>query len=278
MPRVRVGDVELYYERSGNGEPVLMIMGLATDRTAWAAQVPAFSERYHCVVYDHRGVGLSDAPSPPYSIATFAGDAAGLLDALGLARVHVVGTSMGGAVAMELALRHPARVASLSLHATWARTDAYLRRVMQIRKTLLRTAGLLTSHQLIFLFAYTRPYFNAHAAEMQRAQQQILAYMRAAPLEPYLGHIDAAIEHDCLERLGEIQVPTQVVVGREDILTPPSLAREIVERIPGSTLVEVDGLGHGMFLEAPEAFNRVTFEHLARQDGGLERIVWQGDR
>src|SRR5262245_34948349 len=128
MSTVTVGDVELYYEEHGSGEPLLLIMGLAADSMAWMFQLPAFSERYRTIVFDNRGVGRSAKPAGPYTIAGMADDAAGLLAALGVERTHVVGVSMGGMIAQELALRHPQRVRGLVLACTFPEPDEEVRR------------------------------------------------------------------------------------------------------------------------------------------------------
>src|SRR5215470_8594687 len=124
MPLAKIGDHELYYEEHGSGEPLLCIMGFATDSTGWLLQVPEFAKRYRTIVFDNRGVGRSSKPTSAYTIHEMADDAAGLLDHLGIARAHVLGLSMGGMIAQELVLRHPQRVRGLVLAATFPEPDA----------------------------------------------------------------------------------------------------------------------------------------------------------
>src|SRR5467141_1567105 len=123
---VRVGDLGMFYQDAGEGEPVVLIMGYGGDHTAWALQMSAFSASHRVIAFDNRGVGRSDAPDQPYTIRMMAADTLGLMDALGIAGAHVVGVSMGGMIAQELALAHPDRVRSLHLGCTLARPDAYM--------------------------------------------------------------------------------------------------------------------------------------------------------
>src|SRR5438093_13759231 len=123
MSVAKVGTIDLYYDEQGSGDPLLLVMGLAADSAAWMFQVPDFARHHRTIVFDNRGVGRSAKPPGPYTIHEMADDTVGLLDALGIARAHVVGVSMGGMIAQELALRHPERVARLVLAMSFARPE-----------------------------------------------------------------------------------------------------------------------------------------------------------
>src|SRR5207247_791924 len=116
----------MFYVEAGAGDPLVLVMGFGGDHLAWGLQIPAFAAKYRVVAFDNRGVGQSDAPDAPYTTPMMADDTVGLMDALGIARAHVCGVSMGGMIAQEIALRHPGRVRTLQLHATLARPDAYM--------------------------------------------------------------------------------------------------------------------------------------------------------
>jgi pimeloyl-ACP methyl ester carboxylesterase len=134
MPHVRVDDIQLYYEERGRGPALLFIAGLGGRPGQFAGLVDAFADRYRCITFDNRGgAGQTDKPPGPYSIARFAADTAGLLDALGIDRAHVAGFSMGGMIAQELALRYPERCRSLILEGTAAGVDAYVERFIRLR-------------------------------------------------------------------------------------------------------------------------------------------------
>ena len=120
MPNATIRELDMYYEVAGSGEPLLLIMGLGADLNAWVRQTPVLSTRYRTVTIDNRGVGRSSKPPGPYSTAQMADEAAGLLDHLGVERAHVLGVSMGGMIAQEVALRHPRRVGTLTLVCTYA--------------------------------------------------------------------------------------------------------------------------------------------------------------
>src|SRR5881396_8351 len=106
MPRVRVGDIDMYYVEAGAGEPLVLVMGFSGDHSAWGLQFHALAQRCRVIAFDNRGVGQTDAPDRPYTTRMMADDTVGLMDALGVARAHVVGVSMGGMIAQELALNH----------------------------------------------------------------------------------------------------------------------------------------------------------------------------
>src|SRR5712691_12441450 len=135
MSVAKVGTIELYYDEHGSGDPLLLVMGLAADSAAWMFQVPDFARHHRTIVFDNRGVGRSAKPPGPYTIHEMADDAAGLLDALDIARAHIVGVSMGGMIAQELALRHPQRVRGLVLACTFPEPDVEVERQREFGMT-----------------------------------------------------------------------------------------------------------------------------------------------
>lgn len=264
MSRVRVRDIEMFYVEAGAGEPVLLIMGFGADHTAWAFQMGALAARYRVIAFDNRGVGQTDAPDHPYTTRLMALDTLGLMDALRIDRAHLIGVSMGGMIAQELALERPQRVRSLHLGCTLAQPDAYLlalnaawcdMRIKLSREATLRTLGL-------WLFAPTT--FNERADLVEMLLQNSLANPYPQTLTGFLRQSEAVATHDTLGRLSSIRCPTLVSVAEDDILVPPRFSRVIASRIRGAELRVITGAAHGYFLERPEAFNQLSLDFLAR--------------
>ncbi len=259
---VDANGLSLYYEAHGDGEPLLLIMGLGQDTTAWALQIPAFAEHFRVVAFDNRDAGRSSQADGPYTIADMARDTAGLMDALGLERAHVLGASMGGAVAQELALRWPDRVGRLVLACTmgqFARFRAFPLEPAKFIKAHDPGGEVFLTEILVWCMTH-RFLTNAQAVD------QMLSRLRAAPFPQTPGafarQVEAARTFDALDRLGAVEASTLVLVGDQDILTPPWAARELAEAIPGARLQVLEGAAHGLFWECPGQANRAVLEFL----------------
>jgi pimeloyl-ACP methyl ester carboxylesterase len=266
MPRATVNGIGLFYQDLGapGGEPVVLIMGWGGDHTAWAFQLQALAESYRVIAPDNRGAGQSDQPDAPYSIAGMADDVATLLAQLGVERAHVCGASMGGMIAQELALRHPARVRTLQLHCTLARPDAYGSHLVE---TLLAVRARENREEWARAML---PWIICRKTVHERPEFVELMLQRALD-NPYptsytglRRQAEAIGGHDTLERLGAIRVPTLVTVGAEDILVPAAFSREIQARIPGAAFTLIPDAGHVHFLEQPQAFNEAMLGFLAK--------------
>ncbi|MGH7895506.1 MAG: alpha/beta fold hydrolase, partial [Candidatus Binatia bacterium] len=140
MPFVRANGVQIHVEESGSGPPLLLIMGLGASLETWEAQREAFAARFRVIAFDNRGAGRSEIPPPPWSVVDMAADAVGVLDALGVGRAHVLGVSMGGMIAQEMVIRHPARVDHLIVAVSFARPDP-LRRAFLLHRRWARLQG-----------------------------------------------------------------------------------------------------------------------------------------
>jgi len=274
MSTAKIGDVELYYEEHGSGDPCLLIMGLAADSTAWIFQVPDFARRYRTIVFDNRGVGRSGKPSGPYTIHQMADDAAGLLDALDIPRAHVVGVSMGGMIAQELALRHPKRVRGLVLACTFPEPDASAEQQRQF--SIAQFGGTVTASgetridvsaiDPLGLFQHLLPrVFNQ--SFIDRELPKLLQIFGGAlqygfSMEAILGQVEAVMGHRTTDRLHEIAAPTLVITGDADLLVSPANSDILARSIPGARIVRIPGGSHGFNFETPEVFNREVLEFL----------------
>jgi pimeloyl-ACP methyl ester carboxylesterase len=264
MPKVRVRDVELFYVEMGAGVPVVLVMGFGGDHLAWGLQTPAFAAQHRVIAFDNRGVGQSDTPDIPYTTASMADDTVGLLDALGIERAHVCGVSMGGMIAQEIALRHPARVLTLQLHATLARPDNYMRALTaawrKVRPTLPREDWMRT----LALWLFAPCTFATRAEFIEFVIQNALANPHPQSLTGFMRQGDAVLGHDTLSRLHQIRCPTLVSVAEHDILVPPRFSHEIASRIDGAELSTLAEAGHAYMWERPEAFNAMCLDFLTR--------------
>jgi 3-oxoadipate enol-lactonase len=275
MSTAAVGDVELFYEEQGTGDPLLLVMGLAADSTAWMFQVPEFARHYRTIAFDNRGVGRSTKPPGPYSITQMADDAAGLLDTLGIARAHVVGVSMGGMIAQELALRHPGRVRGLVLGCTYPEPDDEIHR--QQRSSVTELGGTVSDagdttidltaldpfrfFQLLLPRVFNQSYIDTELPRLIQVFSGALQY--GFSLEAILGQVAAVMGHRATDRLHQITAPTLVITGDADRLIPPANSDILARSIPQARLVKIPGGSHGFNFETPDVFNREVLDFLA---------------
>ncbi len=264
MPRVGVNGVELHYVEVGGGDPVLMIMGFGGDHLAWGFQVPALSARYRVIAFDNRGAGQSSVPDVPYSTRMMADDAVGLLDALGVERAHVIGASMGGMIAQEVALGHPGRVRSLQLHCTYARPDGYMQALMEAWRTMRTKASPEEWLRTVALWLFSPRTYNERPDFIEMVIQTGLASAHPFSLTGFLRQGEAVRGHDALDRLRGLTHPTLVSVAEDDVLVPPRFARELAAAVPAAELRVIEGAGHAYFWERADVFNAMCLEFLDR--------------
>ncbi|MBM4265100.1 MAG: alpha/beta fold hydrolase [Deltaproteobacteria bacterium] len=278
MATARIGDIELYYEEQGSGEPLLLIMGLAADSQAWVFQMPAFAGRHRTIAFDNRGVGRSSKPAGPYSIHQMADEAAQLLDHLGIASAHVVGVSMGGMIAQELVLRHPGRVRRLVLACTYPEPDAAIEQqrefsVSQLGGKVTSGGGIEIDVKSLDPFAFlqqmlptvfNQAFIESELPKLMQVFSGALQY--GFSMEAILGQVAAVMGHRATDRLHQIRVPTLVITGDADRLIPPANSDILAREIPDAKLVKVPGGSHGFNFETPEVFNREVLAFLDARD------------
>jgi pimeloyl-ACP methyl ester carboxylesterase len=251
--------VDLWVEQEGEDDDVLFISGLADEGACWVDQVAGLRDSYRLTTFDNRGVGRSSTPDGPFQIVDFAADTAALMDALGLERAHVVGSSMGGAIAQELALAHPDRVRSLVLNGTWCRGDRFLHEIFRNWMWSAEKADSIRDFLVtVNLWCFSPRIWNEGTMD---------GWIDAAQASPYAQSVDAfsrsslaLIGHDSADRISAIRAPTLVTVGQLDLVLPPRYSEALVERIPNARLVVVADAGHQPFQEVPAEYNRLLDE------------------
>jgi 3-oxoadipate enol-lactonase len=264
MTTVRVGEIELDYERSGSGPPLLMIMGMSGTALHWGERfLELLRPHFEVIVYDHRGVGASTPLNSPITIAELAEDADGLLSALGLDSAHVIGISMGGMIAQELALAHPDRVRTLTLGCTYCGGEGsalssaeVLARLTEAMRSGDRERALRTAWEVNV---------SPTMAADPEAWGAMLAIgeQRAVAVPVVMAQMQAILGHDTNARLEALQTPTLVIHGTADELLPVENGALIASRIPGSTLEIFDGVGHLFFWERAERSAELLQAHAA---------------
>jgi len=252
MERARIDGIDLAYELRGGGAPVVMIHGAQGDKTMFASLASAFADNYRVLTFDQRGSGLSDKPDVPYSIAMLADDTAGLMDHLGISPAHVVGVSMGGMIAQELALRHPQKIRSLVLGCTAAGGPRAVRLGGGALASAYSTQSMTAEERgkALAEAAFSKGYLAQHPeviTSMIEARRQ-----RPIDSRAFARRRKAAAEHDAYDRLPRIHCPTLVIAGRDDALIAWENSRIIAERIKGAQLVVLEPAGHCFWLEQPE--------------------------
>ncbi len=266
----------LHYEAHGNknAAPVLLIQGLGADKHGWNMQRFALALHYRVIALDNRGAGRSDKPFGHYSLEQMADDAIAVLDDAGVERAHIVGASMGGAIAQFIGLKYPERVISLTLACTACRNHPWRRELLaqwastasergmgaMTREAARWVIGPRSFRRLLPAFGWLGP------MAMGRPSHAFVSQVRAI--------LD--VDDSVAARLDEITAPALVLVGNQDILTPRGDSEELADRLPNAELVVISGAAHGFMVEHASTFNRVLGDFLERVTR-LERAVPAGD-
>lgn len=261
MPQIHVNGIDLFYNIKGSGTPLILIAGFDCDSSYWSAVVPALVNNYQVILLDNRGVGKSSAPDSPYTIKQMADDTAALLNYLGITKVHVVGHSMGGQIAQELAVFNPEKVESLILLSSWAKGNAKFNSIIEMFGDLANHLEAKVYQKTLLPWMFTENFYSNGSIEDIKA---IIEYY-PLPAPHTLYHQSRAIlNNDTSDRIGNILCPTLVVVGKKDILTPVALSKQLADNIPGAELVIIENYGHGFMIESPDTVVRVMLQFLAK--------------
>jgi pimeloyl-ACP methyl ester carboxylesterase len=260
MPKRRINDIEMHYEESGRGDPLIFIHGLGSSGLDWEAQLPEFSRAYRVLTVDLRGHGRSDAPEGPYSIGLFAADTAALIEELSIAPAHVVGLSMGSAVAWHLALDTPKLVRTLVLTnmaaevpvKTWAARWMFYSRVAIVRALGMRWMGRVLAPRL-----FPKP-------EQAGQRRQMVERWACNDKKAYLRSLYALKGWSVMDRLEEVQCPVLVLASDQDY-SPLPHKEAYTRRMPRAELVVIRDAHHALPIEKPKEFNAAVLKFLAEQ-------------
>jgi 3-oxoadipate enol-lactonase len=249
MPFVENQAAKLYWDEQGKGEPLLLIMGLGYPSALWHRSRPVLSQHFRTIAFDNRGVGLSDVPPGPYSIATMASDAAAILDAAGVYSAHVFGISMGGMIAQEFALQYPSRTRSLILGCTSAGGPSAVRAERHVTNILkARDMSAEQARKAILPYIY-----DAATPREKIDEDSSLRQKWAASSEGYSAQLQGVLAWEGYSRIAQITAPTLVIHGKSDALVPPGNGELIAARIPGAKLVLLEQASHLFLTDQTQA-------------------------
>ena len=261
MPKIRVHGIEVNYEEAGAGFPLVLVHGLNGDLTGWALVMPEFARYYRTLALDVRGHGGTSKPDQAYSIKGFSDDLLGFLEKRQISKAHILGLSMGGAIAQKFALDHPEMIRSLILVSTFSYIDDHARRAFEGLKKNLAQGGYPAFFDGILNLAFTSRFIAANPgpiAELKEKRIQInspVAIGRAT---------DACMAFNLKDQISRITLPTLVVSGREDVFTPVHLAEQIHRSIRSSEWKIIEGAGHALYIEKALALSQTVLEFLKR--------------
>lgn len=264
--KITANGISINYNLEGpaSGPVVTLSHSLATNLSMWDPQIPALASRYRVLRYDTRGHGATDAPEGAYSLEMLGEDVRALLRALGIARTHFIGLSMGGMIGQTLALKCPEILQSLVLCDTTSRIPPEARPMWEERIRVAQAQGMEPHVEPTIGRWITAPFRE----QRPDVGDRVRAMIRATNPPGYIGCCHAISDLNLTDRLHTIRLPTLIIVGEEDPGTPVAASRTIQEQIEGSELVILKSASHLSNIEQPEAFNRAVTAFLAKVDGG----------
>ncbi|HYB06547.1 MAG TPA: alpha/beta hydrolase [Nitrososphaerales archaeon] len=260
MPKLNVNDIQIYYEVHGEGIPLVMIMGLGANLDWWDPRmVQELSKRFMTVLFDNRGAGRTDVSDRNYTIRLLADDTAALMNGLGISRAHVLGISMGGMIAQELALNYPQKVEKLVLCSTFCGGEKSVLPSGDVMGTLTADRGTMSHEEVVKMVIpviLTEDFVKKNPELVELLMQRILK--SPISVEPYRRQLSAVLEFNTHARLPQIKAPTLILCGRKDILVPPGNGPILAEAIPNSRLVYLERSAHALAEDMDEVINLVT--------------------
>jgi len=263
MPIANVNGININYKVQGQGEPLIMIMGAGSAQSGWRFQTGLFKKYFRTITFDNRGVGKSDKPAGPYTMRMMADDTIGLMDHLGIEKAHVLGGSMGGMIAQELAINYPERVDKLVLAGTFARRDETSGFSSEINKAIeaYEASSRDKASQRRLFGVFMDSVFNKRAYRVFMAPLMKIA-IRFSATKGVAEQFEAILVHDAADRLGMIKASTLVITGTEDRAIKPISSEVIANLVPKAKLVKMLSGGHNFPIEMRDEFNREVLDFL----------------
>jgi pimeloyl-ACP methyl ester carboxylesterase len=258
MPIAKVNGININYMVAGQGEPLVMIAGFSADQSLWKSQIPAFKKQFQVVIFDNRGVGKSDKPKGPYSLRMMSEDTIKLMDFLNIKKAHILGHSMGGLIAQEIAINYPERVMKLILASTWSYQDndanGVTSAMLEMPQLPIRQAGVL------MVDAIMNKRFNRWFVV-----PALKNYWRRIKEPDAIGikaQLDGQMGYNSLDKLLSIKAQTLVLTGTKDRVIKPTSSETIAKNIPNARLVKIDKGSHADFIEMSKVFNQEVLNFL----------------
>jgi pimeloyl-ACP methyl ester carboxylesterase len=257
MPLAKLGDININYRAEGTGDPLVMVMGFSASMIGWHYQTQFFRKHYRVITFDNRGVGKSDKPEGPYTTRMMADDTVHLLDHLGIEKAHIMGASMGGMIAQELAINYPERVNKLVLACTYAKHDG----TSGITPEMVELSQLPPERMAttVINFSFNKPLYRFFFGSLSWLSS---LFMGASSSIGAKGQSAACMNHNTLERLESIAADTLVIVGTGDRLINPFSSEIIASKIPRARFVKIEGGSHTFMVEMRDEFNREVLKFL----------------
>jgi len=264
MPKVKVNDINMHYEVHGDGFPIVMITGLSFCLKIWdKLLIDELSKKFKVILFDNRGAGQTDIPEGEFSLKMMADDIVGLMNVLNIEHAHVLGFSMGGMIAQEVALNYPQKVEKLILWGTACGGRKTVPPDLSAHKLFIGAIEDLTPERMAkstIPLAFTKDFIKDNPEYINDKIQRILKCR--IPFSSYARQVRAILNFNTCRRLKKMDIPTLIMQGQKDILVPAKNSEILAELIPGAKFVLFEQSAHAIFPHEPDLFLNVLFEFL----------------
>jgi pimeloyl-ACP methyl ester carboxylesterase len=258
MPFADANGQRIYHEVAGEGEPLLCVAGLGADHLSFIPQVKELKDHFKVITFDNRDVGQSSYVEGEYEVIDMAGDAMALADELGLERFHLLGMSLGGTIAQEMALGWPDRVKTLTLVVTWASRGPWGEKRARLWANQVDRAPHEEHIDNLMLLCFSERFYEDHPERLTYLRRLMLEPEHPQDIEGFKRQLSAGSRHEARERLPSLELPVHVIGAEEDVLVPVWKSKQLAELIPGAELTVIPGAPHALNIERPEDLNRAV--------------------